>query len=50
MTDACYSGYPLDLSLTVFGDKWSLLILHDMISGGRRRFRKPLSGSNEGIV
>jgi DNA-binding HxlR family transcriptional regulator len=44
------SGCPINLSLEVFGDKWSLLILRDMIFGGRRHFRELLTGSEEGIA
>ncbi|RJL35649.1 transcriptional regulator [Bailinhaonella thermotolerans] len=44
------SGCPINLSLEVFGDKWSLLILRDMIFGGRRHFRELLNGSQEGIA
>ncbi|WP_157020301.1 winged helix-turn-helix transcriptional regulator [Mesorhizobium xinjiangense] len=36
------SGCPINLSLEVFGDKWSLLILRDMIFGGKRHFRELL--------
>ena len=42
------SGCPINLSLEVFGDKWSLLILRDMIFGGKRHFRE-LMKSQEGI-
>ena len=48
MTNAHRSGCPINLSLEVFGDKWSLLILRDMIFGGRRHFRELLNGSQEG--
>jgi DNA-binding HxlR family transcriptional regulator len=44
------SGCPINLSLEVFGDRWSLLILRDMIFGGRRHFRELLNGSEEGIA
>ena len=44
------SGCPINLSLEVFGDRWSLLILRDMIFGGRRHFRELLKGSQEGIA
>jgi DNA-binding HxlR family transcriptional regulator len=44
------SGCPINLSLEVFGDRWSLLILRDMIFGGRRHFRELLQGSPEGIA
>ncbi|HZD97781.1 MAG TPA: helix-turn-helix domain-containing protein [Micromonosporaceae bacterium] len=44
------SGCPINLSLEVFGDKWSLLILRDMIFGSRRHFRELLTNSEEGIA
>lgn len=50
MVDQHRSGCPINLSLEVFGDKWSLLILRDMIFGGRRHFRELLTGSEEGIA
>lgn len=50
MADTHRSGCPINLSLEVFGDKWSLLILRDMIFGGRRHFRELLNGSLEGIA
>ncbi|TKT74151.1 helix-turn-helix domain-containing protein [Aquamicrobium sp. LC103] len=40
MNEQKRSGCPINLSLEVFGDKWSLLILRDMIFGGRRHFRE----------
>lgn len=43
------SGCPINLSLEVFGDRWSLIILRDMIFGGRRHFRELLNRSEEGI-
>lgn len=50
MNEVHRSGCPINLSLEVFGDRWSLLILRDMIFGGRRHFRELLSGSQEGIA
>ncbi|MQA80690.1 MAG: transcriptional regulator [Streptosporangiales bacterium] len=50
MTDAHRSACPINLSLEVFGDKWSLLVLRDMIFGGRRHFRELLNGSQERIA
>jgi DNA-binding HxlR family transcriptional regulator len=44
------SGCPINLSLEVFGDRWSLIILRDMIFGGRRHFRELLNGSMEGMA
>ena len=49
MRDEHRSGCPINLSLEVFGDKWSLLILRDMMFGGRRHYRDLLLGSQEGI-
>lgn len=39
---------PISLSLDVFGDAWTLLILRDIIFGGKRHFRELLE-SDEGI-
>lgn len=50
MPDAHRSACPINLSLEVFGDKWSLLVLRDMIFGGRRHFRELLTGSQERIA
>lgn len=44
------SGCPINLSLEVFGDRWSLIILRDIVFGGRRRFRELLTQSEEGIA
>jgi DNA-binding HxlR family transcriptional regulator len=43
------SGCPINLTLEVLGDRWSLLILRDIIFGGARRFRE-LLGSEERIA
>lgn len=44
------SGCPINLSLEVFGDKWSLIVIRDMMFGNRRHFNVLLSGSDEGIA
>ena len=44
------SGCPINLTLEVVGDKWSLLIIRDMIFGDRRHFRELLTKSEEGIA
>lgn len=49
MSDAQRSGCPINLTLEVVGDKWSLLIIRDMIFGDRRHFRELLTRSEEGI-
>ncbi len=48
MKDDHRSNCPINLSLEVFGDRWSLLIIRDMIFGGKRHFRELLR-SQEGI-
>jgi DNA-binding HxlR family transcriptional regulator len=42
MSGAHRSGCPINLTLEVLGDKWSLLILRDMMFGNRRHFRELL--------
>jgi DNA-binding HxlR family transcriptional regulator len=44
------SGCPINLTLEVVGDKWSLLIIRDMMFGNRRHFRELLAKSEEGIA
>lgn len=46
---ACKSSCPVNLSLESFGDKWSLLIIRDLMFEGKRSFRELLS-SDEGIA
>lgn len=50
MRDEPRSLCPINLSLEILGDRWSLLILRDMIFGGGRHFRELLQGSQEGIA
>jgi DNA-binding HxlR family transcriptional regulator len=50
MTNVRRSGCPVNLSLELLGDRWSLLILRDMIFGDLRHFRELLTGSQEGIA
>jgi DNA-binding HxlR family transcriptional regulator len=49
MNDEQRSGCPINLTLEMVGDKWSLLIIRDMIFGNRRHFRELLTKSEEGI-
>jgi DNA-binding HxlR family transcriptional regulator len=42
------SGCPINLTLEVLGDTWSLLIIRDIIFAGKRHFRELLH-SEEGI-
>ena len=39
---------PINLALELFGDRWTLLIIRDMMFGGKRHFRELLQGE-EGI-
>ncbi|WP_229068305.1 helix-turn-helix domain-containing protein [Actinoplanes sp. DH11] len=49
-TEERRSGCPINLSLEILGDKWSLLIIRDMMFGNRRHFRALLTQSEEGIA
>lgn len=44
------SGCPINLTVEVIGDKWSLLVIRDMMFGNRRHFNELLAGSEEGIA
>lgn len=44
------SGCPINLSIEVIGDRWSLLVIRDMMFGNRRHFGELLAGSDEGIA
>jgi DNA-binding HxlR family transcriptional regulator len=50
MRNAGRSGCPINLTLEVIGDRWSLIVLRDIMFGNRRRFRELLAGSEEGIA
>lgn len=50
MRDEQRSGCPINLSLEVFGDRWSLIVIRDIMFGNRRHFRELLSQSEEGIA
>jgi DNA-binding HxlR family transcriptional regulator len=49
MTDI-RSGCPINLSLEVVGDRWSLILIRDIMFGNRRHFRELLARSDEGIA
>ncbi|MBA3677410.1 MAG: helix-turn-helix transcriptional regulator [Sphingosinicella sp.] len=48
--DVQRSGCPINLTLEVVGDRWSLIIIRDMMFGNRRHFRELLGRSEEGIA
>jgi DNA-binding HxlR family transcriptional regulator len=41
------SACPINLALEVFGDRWSLLIIRDMIFAGKRHFREFLASDEK---
>ncbi|ULR45602.1 helix-turn-helix domain-containing protein [Rhizobium sp. K102] len=44
------SGCPINLTMEVLGDRWSLIIIRDIMFGNRRHFRDLLNNSEEGIA
>jgi DNA-binding HxlR family transcriptional regulator len=44
------SGCPINLTLEVLGDRWSLIVLRDIMFGNRRNFRVLLRESEEAIA
>ncbi|MFE7706361.1 winged helix-turn-helix transcriptional regulator [Streptomyces sp. NPDC057486] len=50
MRDEPRSGCAINAAVEVLGDQWSLIVLRDVIFGGRRHFRELLSHSEEGIA
>ena len=45
-----WSGCPINATIEAFGDRWSLLVLRDIVFGDRRYFRELQAGSEEGIA
>ena len=44
------SGCPINLCLETLGDRWSLIVIRDVMFGNRRHFRELLGRSEEGIA
>lgn len=44
------SGCPINAAVEAVGDRWSLIVLRDVIFGDRRYFRELQGGSLEGIA
>ena len=42
MSDKTRSGCPVSLGLDIFGDKWTLLVIRDLMFSGKRHFREML--------
>ncbi len=50
MEDGFRSGCPINQTLEVLGDRWSLIVIRDIMFGNRRHFRELLQNSEEGIA
>ncbi|MFP3542913.1 helix-turn-helix domain-containing protein [Rhizobium sp. SIMBA_035] len=50
MNELHRSGCPINLTLEVLGDRWSLIVIRDIMFGNRRHFRELLQNSVEGIA
>jgi DNA-binding HxlR family transcriptional regulator len=50
MADTMRSGCPINLSMETLGDRWSLIVIRDIMFGNRRHYRELLSHSEEGIA
>lgn len=44
------SGCPINLTLEMLGDRWSLIVIRDLIFGNRRTYGALLAESEEGIA
>ena len=44
------SGCPINLTLEMLGDRWSLIVIRDIMFGNRRHYRDLLNHSEEGIA
>jgi DNA-binding HxlR family transcriptional regulator len=43
-------GCPINLTIEIFGDRWSLFVMRDVMFGDRRHFGDLLRNSDEGIA
>lgn len=48
--DTHRSGCPINLTLEMLGDRWSLIVIRDVMFGNRRHYRELLTLSDEGIA
>ena len=44
------SGCPINMTMEVLGDRWSLVVLRDIVFGGWTHYRELLNNSMEGIA
>ena len=50
MDESHRSGCPINLTLEILGDRWSLIVIRDIMFGNRRHFRELLQNSEEHIA
>jgi DNA-binding HxlR family transcriptional regulator len=50
MTTQQRSGCPINATVEAFGDRWTLLVLRDVMFGNRRHFRELQASSEERIA
>ncbi len=50
MRNAGRSGCPINLTLEILGDRWSLIVIRDIMFGNRRHYGDLLQLSDEGIA
>ena len=50
LRDQHRSGCPINLTLEMLGDRWSLIVIRDVMFGNRRHYRELLNRSEEGIA
>ena len=43
-------GLPINLTRETLGDRWSLIVIRDLMFGNRHHFRELLTRSEEGIA
>jgi DNA-binding HxlR family transcriptional regulator len=49
-TQSLRSGCPINLTVELLGDHWSLIVIRDMMFGNHRHFRELQAHSIEGIA
>lgn len=50
MSQTARSGCPINLTLEQLGDRWSLIVIRDVMFGNRRSYGELLARSEEGIA
>jgi DNA-binding HxlR family transcriptional regulator len=50
MRETSRSGCPINLTLETLGDRWSLIVIRDVMFGNRRHYAELVRRSEEGIA